>query len=73
MRAVLICPDPEYPIIYRGQPACSGGAQVDTAPYFTGMSNLSWGDTSLLIGALLLSCAIAAGYNIIAKQLHRGG
>jgi hypothetical protein len=73
MRAVLICPDPEYPIIFRGSPACSGGSPVDTAPFFTGMADLTWGDTSLLIGSLLLSCSIAVCFNILSKQFHRGG
>lgn len=37
-----------------------------------GLSTLPWSDVSLLISALILSCSLAVGFNIISKQFYRG-
>ena len=36
------------------------------------LSTLPWSDVHLLISALILSCSLAVGFNIISKLFYRG-
>jgi hypothetical protein len=33
---------------------------------------LPWSDVALLIGALMFSCCLAIGFNMVSKLLNRG-
>lgn len=77
MRAVIECPDPQYPVL-DGVPLtgyvikCSGGSAPTTSPVLSGLAELDWSDVSILIGALLLSATLATAFNILSKMFHRG-
>lgn len=75
MRAIITCPDPENPVFVAGtngyEIQCSGTATPALEAVFYGLGSLQWEDVSLLIGALLLSCTIATGYNILANAFGR--
>lgn len=75
MRAIVTCPDPEQPQFIAGtngyEIICSGSAVPNLEAVFYGLGDLTWNDVSLLIGALLLSCTIAASYNLLAGLFNR--
>ena len=77
MRAVIECPDPEFPALQGTQATgyvmvCSDGSVPTTSPVLSGLAELEWSDVSLLVGALLLSATLATAYNILSKMFHRG-
>ncbi len=52
--------------------ACSDNSIPQFLPVLSGLADLAWSDVNTLIGALLLSCTIAASWNIIGKMFYRG-
>lgn len=78
MIAVLSCPDGQIPITHKQGlnvdwgVNCDGGGTPTTSPITIGLSDLAWSDVSLLIGALLLTCCVAVGFNLLGKMFFRG-
>jgi hypothetical protein len=81
MQYVLTCPEPQIlqAYIHGTQPCCSikctDGTNLSppvSVPVTMGLQDLAWSDVSLLIGALILSCSLAIGFNILAKMFYRG-
>lgn len=79
MKFIISCgPDPEFPFFH--QPAgtdyytikCTDFSAPQIVAVDLGLSELPWSDVTLLIGALLLSCSIAAGINLLTRMFYRG-
>jgi hypothetical protein len=68
MRAAVYCPADQVPEFSTGSIICSGGG----SPSFvvdSGLGVLAWSDVALLMGALLVSVALAAGYSLIGSMM----
>lgn len=79
MDAIIVCAGSAVPTLVKAGLAsyyavqCSDGSVPGTAPMgAVGLSDLAWSDVTLLISALLLSCCMAAGWNILYKLFYRG-
>lgn len=79
---VAVCP-PGAPLTFYQKglnPCCyvycndgtTAGVIPTSSPVSMGLQDLAWSDVNLLIGALLLSVCIAAGWNILSKLFYRG-
>jgi hypothetical protein len=79
MKYIISCgADPVFPVFF--QPAstdyytikCSDSSVPQFVPVYSGLGELPWADVTLLIGALLLSCSIATGINLLTRMFYRG-
>ncbi|MDR4520012.1 MAG: hypothetical protein R3E36_05350 [Nitrosomonas sp.] len=79
MNYIITCgADPEFPFFFQLAGTdyftikCSDSTVPQFSPVYSGLSELPWSDVTLLIGALLLSCSIAAGINLLTRMFYRG-
>ena len=67
-QGLIGCIDPGVPVINSGLVECSNASTPFISPVLYGLSDLSWSDVSLLVGALLTSCVLAYTFNLLGKM-----
>jgi len=74
--AFIACTPPAEQILVDTGSGHTIGCSDLTTPYLTpvlgGLNDLAWNDANLLVVALLTSCCIAVGWNIVGKVFYRG-
>ena len=68
MRGTISCPGAEVPVFDAGGLVTCSGA---SAPFFVGdspgLGDLAWSDVSILLGAVLVSFATAAAWQMVGS------
>jgi len=67
-QGLIVCLDPAVPVINSGLVECSDTSTPYISPVLYGLADLAWSDVSLLVGALLTSCALAVGFNLLGHM-----